>query len=150
MSAIPFSEHAVDTAALRLFEDCGMAHPNGRVLFSHLERRWRTTGFRRSDLYEALDRLEADGCLRYESADRLGVDVVLRPAGYRRIAHVPLSPGNWPREVLDWIGIVLARKREHEVPGSAPRRRRADQVPGGLHRGRSARIALEGRLPEPE
>lgn len=138
MSTIPFSQHAVDTAVLRLFEACGTAHPSGRVLFSHLERRWRTTGFRRSDLHEALDRLETEDCLRREPAERLGVDVVLRPAGYRRMGNVPLSPVGWPRQLMDWLGIVLARKRQPAARGVPAQRRREDRSPAlrttGAHR----------------
>ncbi|MGQ0700324.1 MAG: hypothetical protein ACT4PZ_19060 [Panacagrimonas sp.] len=148
MSAMSITDYSIELAVLGLFRDCGMGHPAGRVLMAQLERRWRPSGFRRSDLYDALDRLEISGCVSYEPADPLvGVDVVLLTDGYRRLGSIPLTPGGWFRELLGSIHIFMAGSRDHTATSPKLRRRRDDEEGRAEPLGKAARMAVDGRLP---
>lgn len=142
-------DETTERAVLHIFRDLGRAYPEGRILLAHAERRWRFTGFRRNDLYEALDRLEQAQCIELEENGGQGVDVVLRERGYRRIAGFPISPRALWRELRSAFQVVIASSRD-PIRGPAPVQRRLTDQPGTPIRiARAARIAFEGRVPTP-
>lgn len=147
VNATSITYRSIESAVLGIFRSCGMGHSGGRLLFGHLERRWRTTGFRRGDLYDALDRLESAHCLSFEQADKNGVDVVLLPNGYRRLTLVPLTPGGWLREIFGALRMLSAGRRHNPEIDSTHKRRQDDQTGENTRRGKAARIAIEGRMP---
>lgn len=133
--AMKITQDSIDTAVLGLFRACGIRSCGGRVLYVQLARRWQSTGFRRSDLTAALRRLEASGCLRRETAQPMGTDVILMLDGQRRLASLPLAPGALTQRIRNLVHIFVAAARQRtgkgEVrPGSreSVRKRRAEDA----------------------
>lgn len=141
------SKEAIERAVLRIFREMDRLHPKGRVLLANAERRWRATGFRRSDLFDALDRLESSGCVRLEDNAAQGVDIVLLSPGFRLIALVPITPGALWRTLRSTLALLRAAYRKPSLRWKREFRRLSDRSSGSEGRGsRAARIALEGHV----
>jgi hypothetical protein len=104
------SEASIDLAVLRLFRQRKGFSCGARCLYSELERRWRTTGLRRSDLRLAVERLRAASCLRVHEIGA-GQDVELLLEGYRRLVPVLMSSGEWGLTVRAVLHLWRARVR---------------------------------------
>jgi hypothetical protein len=104
------SEESIDLAVLRLFRQRNGFSCGSRCSYCQLERRWRATGLRQSDLALAVRRLEVAACLKVHDLPP-GPDVELLLPGYRRLIPVLMSSGEWRQTLRAFWHLWRARLR---------------------------------------
>lgn len=119
------SDDSIDTAVLRLFRERAGCGCGTRILYAQLERRWRRSGLRRSDLAQAIERLERGFYLRVIHDATPGPDVELLLPGFRRLVPSLLSAGDW-MAALDAVRLVLRAHWRRTRIGRRSERRRSD------------------------
>lgn len=112
------SDASIDLAVLRLFRQRNGFRCGSRCRYSELERRWRATGLRRTDLQRAIERLDAACCLKVHDLAP-GPDVELLLAGYRRLIPLLMSSGEWTQTVRAMWHLWRARWRTPPLQGHA-------------------------------
>lgn len=122
------SQDSIDLAVLRLFRERDGFTLGTRILYAQLERRWRSTGLRRSDLAQSIARLERSACVRVIHEAVPGPDIELLLPGYRRLVPVLLSAGEWMKTLSAGVELLRAHWRRANAGPGAARRRRDDRV----------------------
>lgn len=111
------SETAIEDAVIRIFRD-DFVHAGGRLSMETLERAWHGVHLRRDELYQALQRLQAQGLVSMQD-DADGVYAELTPAGDHRIGDLPGDPVEFARRLIDSLELGLSDRRHPSESGVA-------------------------------
>lgn len=128
---MPFEGREIDDALIAILRDRDVKRAGEGTTLAAIASGWRRTGLRRDDMFDALDRLFTERCVRMDKGTT-DVCVTLQVGGEQRVAALDKSPEDARRRLEETILTKLDGRR-HDSPGTGRHRRATDVSVGRFH-----------------